>query len=209
MRQIKRNYRLSLGETAVVAGRTVRPIVVAPKHDLLPTRTMFVDTTTHMVLRYVIKMESRGPSVFFDTSEVIYFRDGSDVDLSVPAAYEKFEVKRQPGPRTLDSVRSARSELGFEPRRPRSVPLGFQTYAAHVLGSGDKSFVAVRLSDGMCSVTVYQWLGSRFARDPGGRRLASATDDQGVKFSVSTTPGERLSRSAAEAILSAFVQREP
>jgi outer membrane lipoprotein-sorting protein len=208
MKQIRKNYRLSFGELDEVAGRSVRPIVITPRHDALPTRTMYVDTSTHMVLRYTIDTGSGKPSLFFDTREVIYRRDGSPSDLSIPSGYEKFEVKREPGPRPLSSVRSARAELGFEPRQPKELPLGFRAHAVHVLGSGERSFVAVRLSDGMFSVTVFQWLASRFPRDPGGRGLATAKDDHGVKYSVSTIPGERLSRSAALSILSAFLQKE-
>ena len=209
MKQIRKNYRLSLGEPGEVAGRAVRPVVIKPKHDALPTRTMYVDTTTHMVLRYIIDTGSGKPSLFFDTREVIYRKDGAPSDLSLPAGYERFEVKREAGPRPLSSVRSARAELGFEPRLPKALPLGFQSHAVHVIGSGGRSFVAVRLSDGMFSVTVFQWLAARFPRDPGGRMLAMAEDDHGVKYSVSTIPGERLSRSAALSILSTFLQKEP
>jgi hypothetical protein len=204
MRQIKKNYRLSLGEPAEVAGRAVRPVVIRPRHEELPLRTMYVDTKTHMVLRYKIDRDPARTNLFFDTREVIYGRDAGSIDLKLPSGYEKFEVRRDPGPRPAGTPQAVKSETGFTPRLPKSLPFGFRIHGLHLIGSEKRTFLAVRLSDGMCSLTVFQWLGSRFTRDPGGRPLAALSDEHGVRFSLTSTPGDRIPRSVAFAILEAF-----
>ncbi len=198
------NYSVEFGQRERVAGRTVRVIELTPRHEPMPTRRLFVDESRDVVLRYEVQTEGERPVRFVDTKSVVYSRAGEDDPLELPESEDRLRRVVNPGPRGMGSGTSARKALGFTPRLPKTLPYGFRVHASHLVGTEGTTHLALRLSDGMVAVTIYQWANGRLKREEPGSREWRRQDRHGVWFAPETVIGDPLPAEVVEGLLDAF-----
>lgn len=152
---LERNYRVSFLDSAWVASRRTFVVRLSPLAEELPSRTLFIDKEKHAILRYKLDT-AEGSRTVIDTQWVSFDPgfSAADLDLAVPP---NVRVKRAWGPKEVRNLREAEELAGFRPTSPKSLPFGFATGKVHLVGRREQPFVAVRISDGIAHVTVYQW----------------------------------------------------
>ena len=154
-----RNYsfRSTSGET--VAGRRTIAILAVPVHEELPVRRYSLDTERNFMLRMETIAEGRTRRVM-DTKSIT-FSPEFDVRLFEIKPMGEVRVIRLDPPSEIRSSRHARATLGFRPAFPDELPFGFAIRNKHLSSNQDVSFVAVRITDGLITATVYQWSATR------------------------------------------------
>jgi hypothetical protein len=155
-KMIEKNFNVTFDRDANVAGRAVRVVHMKGRHEGMSDRRLFIDSENSLILRYVVMPPEGGSQTPIDTMSV---------DLRSPIDMAKFEaigmksskVIKAWGPVEVAQAGDARRYTGFEPVLPTELPAGLAKQAIHVVGTEARSFVGVRLTDGMAVVTVYMW----------------------------------------------------
>lgn len=153
---LERNYTVSFLDSARVAHRRTFVVRLAPLAEALPSRTLFIDKEKHAILRYKIDADT-GSLTVIDTQWVSFDPGFSATDLEIVVG-PNVRIKRAWGPKEVRNLREAEELAGFRPTSPKSLPFGFAPGKLHLVGRREQPFVAVRISDGIAHVTVYQWL---------------------------------------------------
>lgn len=152
---LKRNYRVSLLDSAKVAKRQTFVVRLSPLAQALPSRTLFIDKEKYAILRYQLDT-AEGSRTVIDTQWVSFDPGLSAADLDMVVG-SNVRVKRAWGPKEVRNFREAEELAGFRPTSPKRLPFGFATGKVHLVGRREQPFIAVRISDGIAHVTVYQW----------------------------------------------------
>lgn len=198
VRLIEANYDLDMRRGPKVAGRSTQALTLEARHDGISDRVIFLDNTTLFPLRMEAKSEG-GERVLTDTLS-IRFDAGKPPPSFTLAGTDTTRIIRQWGPEQARHTRDEAKRLGFQPEMPARLPFGFRVQAAQLLGSQDKPFLAVRISDGLLSSTLYMWSRSvHGSRNPVGRDPIFTKD--GSLFTVYGDAPQGLSRT----LLSTFV----
>ena len=205
--RVGENYQTEVSRGPTIAGRRTQILTLEPKASEMPVRRLTIDRSNSVVLRYEIVPESGKTSLYLDTLSAVYDPAEAAADFGIDREPDT-DLVRLPGPREFTVPSSVKELVGFTPRVPGSLPVGFQAYARHVLGDDGREIVAIRLSDGMCAVTVYQWLGSRFKGRPPVRTRWSRRDAYGVTVAVEHTPGDLVPPAVLEKILERFAGKK-
>lgn len=177
---IRRNYRLSLQPAVRVAGRLCHVIRAEPRAEGLETRVVFVDRELGITLRYEVLRGDGSRLTLFDTKTATSRPAGFRVSTDLPEGKEE----KSWGPLTVNDRKRARRMVGFTPRDGDELPLGFHRVAIHIVGSEERPFIGLRLTDGLATATVYQWQPSRFRDGRPFRTTVTGVDDDGVMFSA-------------------------
>jgi outer membrane lipoprotein-sorting protein len=205
--RVRENYRIETDRGPTLAGRRTLVLTLEPKAAEMPVRRLTVDRANSVLLRYEIEMEDGKKAMYLDTLSAVYEADAASAGFGIDRE-EGTQIVRLPGPREFRTASAVRETVGFTPRVPDSLPDGFQAYARHILGEEGKEMVAIRLSDGMCAVTVYQWLGSRFKGRPPVRSRWAQRDPYGVMVAVEHTPGDLVPQAVIARILERFAGKK-
>lgn len=198
VRLIRRNYELSFGRSQPVAGRETVLIVARPRDPKMDTRMISLDETTKLLLRYDVQSADGKFRRVLDTKSAAF---NVREPLSEEMAFSSnVKTVRPWGPVSFATTSTVRDQVGFTPRRPRRLPAGFEIVQSQMVGTAGSPFVGLRISDGLVSGTVYQWLRERHERPPIGA-APMGMDRFGVAFFIE---GE-IPRSVQKRILETFV----
>lgn len=169
--EIARNYSVTAGPTTRLSGRKVFPISLKPKRDFCPSRKLWVDAATGIVLRdQLFAPDGRLRSSTITDS--LHFGPQPRELFAKPASAA---VAEQYGPasfRPSASRAEVEKATGRIPAMPAHVPDGFRpvVYGIMTAGSGRK-MPAVRFSDGLASFTIFERGQGRYGQQRGnGRR---------------------------------------
>lgn len=195
---LARNYRVTFGESGRIAGRVTIQVIARPNDRDLPVRIFDLDQRTSVLLRSsILAAGAEAPQVQMET-----------LAASFPARIEPGFYQRPDGPawRELTCEGPTRldrvPELGFEPVIPERLPRGFSVLHVHRMGERDAPFVGIRLTDGLASTTVYQWLTSNPPNKLPFRGRRGEVNGDGIAFRVVGS----LPRAVEADLLSAFLR---
>ncbi len=202
---IERNYTATIERSALVAGRSTSVVLLKPRLADVASRRLYIDTHNSLILRYVV-IETDGTS--------IVTIDTQSVDLTSPIDFSKFtslgsgaaKVEKAWGPIEVSKPSDANRYAGFTPVLPGELPAGLAMQAIHVVGTAKRSFVGVRLSDGMAVVTVYIWKvkeGERSEDEPFGGKF-DAKGGEGIRVKVIGDASGRTKDSLARQFASKY-----
>lgn len=196
--RIEQNYRLRFEETKPIAGRETVAVVAQPRSGELYTRRYTLDAETYVLMRYEDVEQGGRTRTMLDTVTIDLGRE-FPADMFRPPSGEGLKIERTWGPRRASDTARVRELVGFVPRTPKGLPYGFAIDDVHLLGSPDAAFVAVRISDGLAMLSVYQWDGNRAWKDRPVRSSRPVQDAYGVFFAVSGDAPEEVRKKIAEA----------
>jgi hypothetical protein len=151
-----KNYKLALGQPGTVAGRSVLSVVATPKAEGMPVRQFFVDEKTLFPLKVVVVPPNGEPETRLETKLVSYPTLLPDSALGLPSTLGQIRRVINENVAVLASNGSELRQLGFDPRRPSKLPLGFVTQAAEVQRNYECGSFVLRLTDGLSHASVYQ-----------------------------------------------------
>ncbi|MBX7132786.1 MAG: hypothetical protein K1X67_08935 [Fimbriimonadaceae bacterium] len=181
-RLIQANYNLKGDGEIRVAGRKALAVRALPKDDAMPTRRYTIDIETYVLLRIESASDDGKMDVLMDTLAANFPREMEPSLFEIST--EGYKIKRTEYPKPLKEVSSPEAALGFSPRLPTIIPFGFKVTQKHLVGGTDNQFLALRLSDGLSMVTVYQWDSDRRYPDSPFLRSKDGTDAEGISFKV-------------------------
>lgn len=158
------NYRVSLGAAGTLAGRSAMPLNIAAKHSFNPSRKMWVDTSTGLILRDDLfapdgkpRSSTRFVSVTYKPQAVSLFQPPARV-TPAPAM----------GPNSLRAAASASEAQKLSGRptpKPAYVPPGYRAVSYGLVKSRRNTWMpSVRYEDGLSAFTVFE----RNQGGPGG-----------------------------------------
>lgn len=198
---INENYTLKLGEWEKIANQRVREFILVPNEEDVPVRRMFIDQRHYVTLKYVVDEEGE-ESVVFDTKYVDFGREAASAGFGLPTGAslaKKIQVK---GPKQLFEPGDSREGAGFSFRLPEDLPYGFAVSGSYLFGGSKDPYVGVKLTDGMATLTVYQWRKGRSKTPPDARLVAF--DRYGVGYGIGVVPGDFMPDQVLERIVAAF-----
>lgn len=195
---IEKNYLVSLDREALVAGRRARVVVLRAKAPEMADRRLYVDSENSLILRYIVREKDGTETVTIDTKSVDV---ESSIDLTqmMRIGDGAAKVEKAWGPIELRRAGDAARYTGFEPVVPDQLPSGFAMQAIHVVGTEKRSFVGVRLTDGMAVATVYLWA-TKEGEDPAEEPFHGKYDargDGGIRCKVVGEVADRVRSSLA------------
>jgi len=173
VQDILKNYRVQLKPAVMIAGRNTVPIWIDAKHEYNPSRHIWVDPATGIILKDVLYAPDGA------IRSVSYF---TKIRVSRPASMKfhppgVFDLPTLFGPASFvprDSAQAVINETQMNIYYPTVVPVGYHPamYGVMITGSGRKMPV-VRYSDGLGAFTIFQrGIGGGFGLGPGyGRRM--------------------------------------
>ncbi|MCB0826032.1 MAG: hypothetical protein KDC26_07565 [Armatimonadetes bacterium] len=177
----EKNYRISGGEKVEFNRRTTIEVILEPKSRGLYKRRLLIDSTYPVMMLYEILEGNKTISTVQDAILIETDRGSSErFSFNTQGA----EVVKTWGPKEMKDPKASSGLLGFLPRQKKSLPYGFAVVSEQIVGSAEAPAFAVRLSNGMATVTVYQW-----DTEDGGRRSfeglrPSSIDRDGVGYAV-------------------------
>ena len=206
MKLIGQNYKIRFGESDEIGGLPVRALELLPVHTPVPARTFFFEPVHDTVLRYVVTPEDGDEYVVFETKTVTFGKEAAERGFELPSTAEDARIFKEPPPVKVEKVADAKTTVGFTPRHPVKIPFGFKITGTYIYGVGKRAYVDVKLSDGMASLTVHQWMPNKDFRRPNvGRSSPQSEDRYGVHVAVSEGTTDHLPEEVMEAVLQAFV----
>ncbi|HRK21691.1 MAG TPA: hypothetical protein PLX06_07785 [Fimbriimonadaceae bacterium] len=162
------NYRFMLEKNGIIAGRETFVVTATPRYPELPVRRYSIDSEKDVLLRTETIDSGGRKSLHFDTQAITYFTDRqapTSFSLKPVGNPRKIQVT---GPQKIESPSWARARAGFAPILPRDLPFGFIVREPQLTGEDQARFIAVRITDGLLTATVYQW-DPRRVMDPLGK----------------------------------------
>ena len=155
-RLIEKNYETRFAGEATIAGRRTRVIQMQGRHDEMASRRLYVDAENSLILRYIVQQPDGTSTTTVDTKS-LDLNPTIDSGSLEAIGGDGAKVVKTWGPIEVRSSRDAEKYAGFVPQVPSSFSAGLQVQAIHVVGTEERPFVGVRLTDGMAVVTVYLW----------------------------------------------------
>ncbi|HEY3781328.1 MAG TPA: hypothetical protein VGL56_09620 [Fimbriimonadaceae bacterium] len=163
----QKNYELIVEPSEpLIAGRRAYSFLAMAKHSEMPARRFCIDKKKDFLLRVEV-MDNTGCKVMLDTKTIDFPIEVPREDFAL-APHESTEVETYPAPITVSLNKEIQRELGFKPCVPEDLPFGFVVDQPQLVeGNGDK-YLAIRLTDGLVSATVYEWNGKKHHSGPQG-----------------------------------------
>lgn len=192
---IRANYKVTFDSPDKVAGRTAFVIRCSANSDGLPSRRIYVDMASYLMVRMDIIPD--------DGSAATTILDTLSVDLPTHIARETFTVPTNDSTRiskvdaskTVLNAADASARAGFEVHLPKTLPFGFSVSRIEVLRDKPRAMVALRLTDGFVNVTAYQWApGAEPPTRHGSNRSARASGTGFEMMAVGDLTGPMLQR---------------
>ncbi len=162
IRLADRNYRLTITSEDQIAGRRVLCVSAVPRAKEMATRRYYVDERTAFILRNE-RVDEDGEVVTLLDTKVISFPREIPKCCEMLATTGMRVIERAP-PKSLKSLASVKAVVGFEPVFPKTLPFGFVIHEKQLVGGEGRRLVAVRLTDGLVTATVYEWAAEHDAR---------------------------------------------
>lgn len=197
-----RNYSLKLQEGPWIAGRKTYRLDAKPNYPELASRTIFVDQKLPLILRYEVKEAGGSLDQMLDTLTA-EFPARPEPSFYQSPADESWTRVRVPVPRTIRDPEKAETTLGFVPRIPDKLPLGFIVVTSQIIGTNEEAMAGIRITDGLAIATVYQIESRRKVPDMPPALLKEAIESKGVKYWV---VGE-LAKPVKKKLIEVFVKR--
>ncbi len=153
---IRKNFETTFAGEAMIAGRSTKVVVMKGKFADMADRRLYIDAENSLILRYIVYQPDAAPVTTVDTKSI-------DLRTVLDSAeFEKIgedgaKVVKSWGPLEVRQARDAEKHVGFVPQVPAALVAGLSKQAIHVVGTEERKFVGVRLTDGMAVVTVYLW----------------------------------------------------
>jgi len=155
------NYRFTFEKVESIAGRKANTILATPKFPEMPIRRYSLDLDYPLLLKMEVAKDGRFVTMM-DTKAIAFTSVDEDaIQINPPAEVRKAFHE---APQRFRSAAEALEIVGFKPSMPGPLPFGFVISEPQVIGDRGRKFIAIRVSDGLASATVYQWNGSE--RDP-------------------------------------------
>lgn len=177
----EKNYTFSGGERVEYNRRSTIEVIMQPKSRGLYTRRLLVDAEFPLLMLYEILDGKKTISTVQD-SLIIKADRGSNERFSFST--QGAEVVRTWGPKEMKDPKASSGILGFLPRQKKSLPYGFAVVSEQIVGSAEESAFASRISNGMATVTVYQWDTEGGTRRSFEGLRPSSVDSDGVGYAV-------------------------
>ncbi len=194
IRLIMRNYTPRvISEKEKIADRPVYTLILTPKYEQVGSRYLYLDQEKGVPLKHVLITPDGEQRVLVNTLKVDY-EPGSrprSFDIGAP---EDARVENVWGPERFTSAKSAARQVGFEPSLPSRLPFGFVIEDKQIVGQEEKPFVGIRISDGMWSMTVYQWSNKLFGGKAPANLVAQEFDPVGVSYALESEAPTSLGR---------------
>jgi negative regulator of sigma E activity len=150
---LMRNYDLRVSPgVQVVARRDCSLLLITPRHEGNPSKRMWVDRATGLVLRTELlnwRQEHISISAYRDIA--------IDPDLSDALPLLAPPGQAQTAPR--------RPALDFQPISPRYIPPGYVSRGTDVMTLGKYTAAHLRYSDGLNTISLFQAPGKAFANE--------------------------------------------
>jgi hypothetical protein len=181
MKLIERNFTLSLKDHLEVANRPVYEIYLKAKNKVVGDRILSIDKEKGVILQSILKESPTRSFVLLGTRSVNFKVPEKLDEFKLPSGSTVKQVKKW-GPVNLSSFRNAEQKLGFAPRVPATVPFGFDITHKHVVGQEMKPILAYRLTDGMNTVTVFQWNPKKFDGESPFENVKTTPDTFGIRY---------------------------
>lgn len=182
MQLIQRNYKLSLTSGRQIAGRNTYMVEMRPIEPSVGMRRVFIDRERSTILAsYLRDPATKTDFTLTTTLHVNYNPDNRASEFQLPP---KKEVKKETTPIELSKFKDAAKKLGFAPRIPPNLPYGFEIVSKQIVGSEEKPFLAVRCSDGMTNINVYQWNVKTFGGESPMRNVKTKQDPYRITYYV-------------------------
>lgn len=159
----QRNYSFRMEPGEQVAGRRTIAVVAVPRNEGLPVRRYTIDQERSYMLRLETIGDDDRPNVLLDTKDISF---PNDVDARLFDIRPIGDVRtiKLDAPTRFQSSRKAAPLVGFRPIVPEDMPFGFVVSDKLFTASDEAKFVAIRISDGLVTATVYQWDGRKPAQ---------------------------------------------
>ncbi len=152
----EKNYALRAEPGESIAGRKTVTVVAMPKYVEMPTRRYSLDVEKLFMLRLETTDDEGNVSRRFDT-KMVSFPDNIRPDTMSINPVGDVRVIKLPGSTSWTSRRYVEDRVGFSPVIPKDLPFGFVVSDRRLTDQPEGSYVALRISDGLVTATVYQW----------------------------------------------------
>lgn len=199
---ISKNYVLTSKNGGKIANRGTTLVTAMAREAKVGGLRFWLDNETAYVMRkaaYNFEEEEWIPDYEVLKAEFPPKLDSSLFKISPIGGYETLEY----GARTkLASLRDAERALGFMPTAPKDLPFGFQIQSMQTNTKSTWKSLAMRLTDGLQKVTVYQWKPSKSETITSGTSSTVETVN-GIKYMVVT----ELDPWVRKSVLKAFVRQ--
>lgn len=193
-RLILRNYTPKvISEKEAIAERPVYTVLLTAKHKEAGSRFLYLDKEKKVPLKHTLIMPDGEHRVLVNTLKVDYEPSSRPQSFDIGAP-EDARVERVWGPERFTSVKTAAKEVGFEPSLPSRLPYGFVIEDKQLVGQKEMPFVGIRISDGMWSMTVYQWSNKVFGGKSPPNLVAQEFDPIGVSYALESEAPTSLGR---------------
>jgi len=153
---IQKNYTLKSDTGKKIKGRRCIIVTAVSKYSQVPTTRYHFDEATGFPM-LVETVLSNGDVI--NSSEVIDIQfppklSDSLFEIHTPAGVDTINNRE---PQGISKLSEAARLLGFTPILPSKIPFGFQLQRITVASDKGVKMLALKLSDGIQRVTVYEW----------------------------------------------------
>jgi len=197
------NYTWKMEKGPDVASCPTVIVTATPKAKGMLTRRYYLDSRTSLMLQMETVAPDGKKTVTLETQSVAYLKESPK--LPIPGEDDPDVVTRTlPTPERVATPSSAKDKVGFTPIVPDKLPFGFIVKSTEIVGPPNDQFVALRITDGLVTETVYQWKDSTSKRrGPFGSKEGTIVS-KGIRIRlVGEVPSE-----PAKKILQSFVSKE-
>ena len=156
MRLVRRNYRLEIDEKTVIAGRQALRIVATPRDPALKIQRFYVDAANFTPLKTEMVDGIGGVVVQFAVRRVSFPAHLDPYAFSPPSG-AGIRTVAGGAPVAIKDRDEIERRVGFRPAMPHRFPSGFWPLGPlDIMDRGGSMPVAIRLSDGLAKVFVFQ-----------------------------------------------------
>lgn len=149
------SYRFVSDSGENIAGRKSILVVATPKASEMPTRRYWIDSDFPFILKMDV-VEGNAAKTLLDTKVVTFEVQQDEENFKITPATGVRRIYLE-SPEKIRSSESAKASVGFMPSLPKDLPFGFVIQEGQIVGDKSERFVALRLTDGLASATLYQW----------------------------------------------------
>lgn len=196
------NYTWKMEKGSDIASCPTVVISAIPKAKDLLIRRYYLDSRTSLMLQMETIAPDGKKTVSLETRSVAYLKESPK--LPIPGEGDpSITTRTMPTPERVSPPSVAKDKVGFIPIVPDKLPYGFIVKSTEIVGPPNDQFIAIRLTDGLVTETVYQWKDSSSKkRGPFGSKKDTVVSN-GIRMrSIGEVPSE-----PAKKILQSFVTK--
>lgn len=157
------NYTWKMEKGTDIASCPTVVVTATPKVKGLLTRRYYLDSRTSLMLQMDTISPDGKKTVNLETRSVAYLKESPK--LAIPGEGDSsITTRTMPTPERVSPPSVAKDKVGFTPVIPDKLPFGFIVKSTEIVGPPNDQFIAIRLTDGLVTETVYQWKDSSSKR---------------------------------------------